>query len=69
MLDDAMAFVRAMDQGGALPSEPENVLNFNSLQVRFAERYVFSSMDDFALAKEMVESDEGGRIGPRPSVA
>ena len=34
-------WMRAFRKGTPLPSEAENVLNHNSLQVRQAERYVF----------------------------
>ncbi len=57
----------AIEAGEPLPSDKDNILNFNSLQIRYAERYVFSSVDDFRLAREMVEDPEM-RIGPRPRV-
>lgn len=39
--------------------EPENVVFNNHLQVKNARRYVFSSADDFALAKRMMRENPG----------
>lgn len=41
-------------------------MNFNSLQIRYAERYVFSLVDDFALAREMIADNPPVRTGLRP---
>jgi hypothetical protein len=60
---------RAFRTGVPLPSSPDNVLNHNSLQVRNAERYVFSSQPDFELVESMVADDSCFRIGPRPEIA
>lgn len=57
--------VIAMDTGRPLQYKPENVVNFNSLQICYAERYVFSCVDDFALAREMIASHPDIRTGPR----
>ena len=43
----------------------ENVRNFNSLQVKYAERFVFSPTPDFSLANEMVNSHPSLRKGMR----
>lgn len=60
--------LRAITSGTALEQRPENVTNQNSLQVNFAARYVYSSVDDFDLVRDMLrdtpELREGGR---RPS--
>ena len=48
---------------------PENVLNHNSLQVRHAERYVFSSQPNFELVESMIADDARFRVGPRPEIA
>jgi hypothetical protein len=55
----------AMETGHPLRFKPDNVLNFNSLQILYAERYVFSNVDDFALAREMIASHPDARSGPR----
>jgi len=51
--------------GALLECAPENVMNVNSLQIAYAERQVFSSVDDFALVREMVLSNPSLRVGPR----
>ncbi len=43
----------------------ENVENFNSLQVARSERYIFSSVNDFRLAEEMIRARSNLRRGPR----
>lgn len=61
----AEALAEAIRTGNPLPYAAENVENFNSLQVWQAERYVFSSRDDFALAQDMVTASAKLRTGPR----
>jgi hypothetical protein len=39
----------------------DNIVFNNRLQVKNAQRYVFSSTDDFSLAKEMIRKDPGLR--------
>lgn len=65
---DLLDWRRAFRTGVALPSKPDNVLNHNSLQVSYAERYVFSSTADFELVEAMIKDNEEFRIGPRPQV-
>jgi hypothetical protein len=60
--------LRAMELGSPLDYPPECVLNFNSLQVRHAERFLFSNIDDFSLAREMIAAHESYKTGPRPTV-
>jgi hypothetical protein len=55
----------AMDTGQPLTYQPDNILNFNSLQIFYAERYVFSSIDDFTLVREMIQKYPEIRTGPR----
>jgi Protein of unknown function (DUF4238) len=59
----------AMTKGTALGSQPENVENQNSLQIRHAERFIFSSLPDFELAKSMISKQPRYKSGPRPEVA
>jgi hypothetical protein len=61
----AVAFLRAVRAGIPLSSEPTNVTFFNSLQVASAERFLFSSQKDFALALEMIQHDQEYRCGIR----
>ncbi len=55
--------LEAYEKGIALRSQPENVIFLNSLQVKYAEQYIFSKQNDFSLASEMVSSHEDIRNG------
>lgn len=57
------------NSGRPLVFSNENVVNFNSRQILYAERYVFSDRDDFDLVKEMVEADSRLKFGPRMEMA
>lgn len=46
-----------------------NVENFNSLQVAWSERYIFSTSHDFDLAHAMLGAHPNLRQGPRATVA
>lgn len=56
---------QAVLSGVPLKYDNNNVRNFNSLQVRYAERFLFSSVDDFALPKEMLNAHPSLRNGMR----
>lgn len=56
---------RTLLDGKPLQYSFDNVRNFNSLQVRSAERFVFSSHPDFGLAHEMVNAYPTLRTGMR----
>lgn len=58
-----------MTKGTPIRSGPRNVENLNSLQVRFAERFVFSSSPDFSLAKEMIADEPRYKTGRRAELA
>lgn len=58
----------AIESGAPMDCDPANVTNLNSLQVKFAERFVFSGVDEFSLVREMTESGSL-RHGPRVSVS
>jgi len=62
---EAKDILTAINTGRPLASAPENVENFNSLQIRYSERYVFSSVDDFTLARDMIATHPETRTGPR----
>lgn len=62
---DVLAILEALQTGEPLRSNPENVEFFNSLQVSTAERFVFSSNDDFAIVKEMIRANPELRNGRR----
>jgi hypothetical protein len=58
----------SMATGEALNLESENVLNINSLQVQYAERFLMSSTCDFRLAREMIARDSSISRGPRMEI-
>lgn len=60
--------IESMTSGRPLLFSDDNVVNFNSRQIFFAERYVFSVTNDFGLVKEMVGTDSRLRHGPRMGV-
>lgn len=61
---EARRFLAALESGEPLDCDAENVKNVNSMQVIFAERFVFSGVNDFSLAREMLETGRY-RVGPR----
>jgi hypothetical protein len=61
-------FQASLTSGTLQPRTDENVTNLNALQVRYAERYVYSREDDFDLARQVLADDPGLRIGPRGKV-
>jgi hypothetical protein len=58
-------WITALDIGAAVALAPSNVTHHNSLQVASAERFVFSSSDDFSLAREMLRQLPELKGGPR----
>jgi len=59
------SLIHALDGGDMLPLDPANVIHQNSLQVANAERFVFCQSDDFALVREMIQSFQELKAGPR----
>lgn len=59
----------AINTGCPAVYNKENVENFNSLQIARSERYVFSSVNDFHLAQEMLQAHPSLQRGPRATVA
>ncbi len=57
------------NSGRAVPLKPENVLNLNSLQVRFSERFLFSSINDFTLPELMITEHPEYKLGPRMHIS
>lgn len=55
----------AVTNSKPLAYEPVHVENFNSLQVANAERYVFSSGENFELVRRMLSTHPHLRKGPR----
>lgn len=68
-MGDPYGILRAIESGTPIQYSPENVMNFNSLQIAHAERFVFSSADDFSLAKQMLAQHPSTRGGPRSKVS
>lgn len=48
---------RGFEEGAPIPIVAENVINHNSLQVKWSSRFVFSSKNDFSLARQMIAFD------------
>jgi hypothetical protein len=67
-LNELLEWMRAFRKGTPMTLERPHVLNQNSLQVRQAERYVYSSQPDFTLVEDMISNQPGYRTGPRPRV-
>jgi hypothetical protein len=62
------AFIDAARTGSSLSCAPPNVENLNSLQIKYAERHVFSSDGDFELVRRMIETDAKYVHGPRATM-
>ena len=58
-------WITALDIEAAVALAPSNVTHHNSLQVASAERFMFSSNDNFALAREMLRQPPKRDGGPR----
>lgn len=61
----ARRLVAAIDQGVPLLQDRDNVVNVNSLQVKYSARYVYSGTDDFSLVRRMLADNPRLRTGPR----
>jgi hypothetical protein len=66
--EEAECVLEALRTGKCMSLQKESVELANSLQVWNAERYVYSRVDDFALAREMLRTNPSLRVGPRPQV-
>ncbi len=62
------ALMTAMKTGKFVNSLKENAINKNSLQVMYSSRFVYSSIDDFDLAREMIKKNPDFKQGPIPQV-
>jgi hypothetical protein len=58
-----------MRNGTPILYSNENVINFNSLQIEHAERYVFSSNNDFSLAQKMLSDSPTYSRGTRMKIS
>lgn len=66
--DSLLSLEEALRTGRPAMYTKENVENFNSLQVARSERYIFSSVNDFHLAEDMIRAHPNLRRGPRVQV-
>lgn len=57
-----------IDTGSPIPIKGENVINHNSLQVKYSSRFVFSSNNDFSLLEEMLRAHPEMKEGPKIEV-
>ncbi|HUX79169.1 MAG TPA: hypothetical protein VMW10_05430, partial [Alphaproteobacteria bacterium] len=48
---------KGYNEATAIPIMAQNVINHNSLQVKWSSRYVFSSKNNFSLVREMIAAD------------
>jgi hypothetical protein len=61
--------LKAFETGSPLQYDSKNVENFNALQIANAERYIFSSNEDFAHADLMIRANPKLRNGRRMNFA
>ena len=66
--DPPMRFYKLFSEGRPIFQSEENVAFLNGLQVIFAHRFLYSSIDNFVLAKEMVEKDPKYKTGFMPQM-
>lgn len=67
--DVFVAMSNSLSNCRPLQYSPANVENFNSLQIAWSERYIFSSSNDFELARTMIKDQPQLKYGPRSTVA
>lgn len=60
------ALASAVRSGSRVKLTPENMLRYNSLQVRWAERFVASQSQDFSLVNRMLTENQKFRNSVRP---
>lgn len=61
-------YAKAYEEGLPMKANSENVKFLNSLQVTFAEQYLFCLKNDFKLAVEMITDNGAYKTGLRPTV-
>jgi len=59
------AMVKALDGEEPLPFDSQNVMRHNSLQVSYAEQYIISRDENFALVREIISTNPETKRGPR----
>ncbi len=68
VVNDKEPLLNALKNGSSVEATPDNVTFDNHLQVRWAHRYLISSIDDFALAKKMISDNSKFRTGFMPKL-
>jgi hypothetical protein len=68
-LREPRRLVRSIEEGTPLDSTPENIVFYNWLQLRWAERQVYSCDGNFELAHEILAKDPGYRLPPRMTLS
>jgi hypothetical protein len=58
-------YMTGMTSGTSVKMRPDNVLNLNSLQVKFSTRFVYSSNDAFEIVRQMIKDDARVKTGPQ----
>jgi len=64
-MSPAEVLLRGIDTGAVVPSVRDNIVRNNSLQVKYAEQYIFCPTDDFGLVRDMLQKHPHLRSGPR----
>lgn len=67
--EEIIAMSDALLSGRPVQYSNLNVENFNSLQVIWSERYIFSTSNDFSLPESMIGDHPSLKKGPRATVA
>lgn len=62
-------YKKGYNEGAAIPMTAQNVINHNSLQVKWSSRYVFSSNNDFNLVREMIAADSAFKNGIKVKIS
>ena len=65
VIDRTIRLVECIREGNPTELSEENVMHFNSLQVAFSARFVYSHDGDFSLVKRMISDNEAYRGGIR----
>ena len=58
-------YLRALEHGTAIFMEKDHIRFQNSLQLGYAERFVYSSADNFEDARDILAENPRHRVGPR----
>jgi hypothetical protein len=63
--ENVVSMVQAIDSGLPWQGTPDNTLFVNSLQVLYAERFIFSTNGEFSLVEDMIRDNPETRRGQR----